>query len=151
MLGSEGYSPWGFPPAARTGTRLAPVWAAAGLCRPKNVRTQERGTSHIGVAILPDAVKSYFLEGISSIERAAEELSRLLPGYGDSWFLEDAEGDTIGYFYVTITEEEPAEFCVQVDLSGRHYRDDISVLSILRLLQRSLGGTLRNDNDEVIA
>lgn len=56
----------------------------------------------------------------------------------------------IGYFYVEITECEPAEFCVQVDISGRHYHDDVSVLSILRLLQRSLGGTIRDDDDKVI-
>jgi hypothetical protein len=99
-------------------------------------------------------VKSYYLEGISSCEKAEAELERLLPGQQSPWLLKAADGDPIAYFNVAneITSVDPdirGSF-VTVNISGRHYNEDAAVIFILRQLQSALGGDVRNDDGELV-
>ncbi len=105
-------------------------------------------------------MKGYALEGISSVERARTELGRLLPEQGVTWLLKSSDGDAIAYFNVfseedheLAAEEDEASWrrpYISVDISGRHYNEDSSVISILRKLQSAIGGDIRNDDDELI-
>ena len=104
-----------------------------------------------GTPILASVVKSYRLEEITSLERAIEELTLLLPGQENPWLLKDATGDAIAYFNVEITASEAATLCIVADVSGRHYDEDDAVVDILRLLRRAVGGAIRDDHDRLVA
>ena len=50
----------------------------------------------------------------------------------------DAEPDVDGPFYV------------QADVSGRHYNEDQSVILLLRSLQLTTGGIIKNEEDKAL-
>ena len=94
-------------------------------------------------------MKSYFLEGIASVEEAKVVLRDLLPGQENPWLLRAPDGDAIAYFRVEARgEAEDPEIelpAVLVDISGRHYHADDQVLTVLRALQRTIGGRITDD------
>jgi hypothetical protein len=149
MLEFAGYYPRWFPPPPGRKRDLSSV---GGRWRLSTKKFSDSGlpADRASAAIFVTAMKSYHLEEISSPEQATEELSRLLPGQENPWLLKDATGDAIAYFNVDITESEIATFCVIADISGRHYNEDDAVVDVLRLLQRAVGGTIRDDNDRVV-
>lgn len=91
-------------------------------------------------------MKSYFLEGILSYSRAQEALNRFIPGQADPWLLRDESGDAIAYFYIAESSEpELKQFAITADISGRHFNSDRQIISLLRLLQETVGGNITND------
>ncbi|HET9407926.1 MAG TPA: hypothetical protein VFO39_11870 [Candidatus Sulfotelmatobacter sp.] len=75
-----------------------------------------------------------------------------MPGQQAPWLIKADDGDVIAYLRV-IPKENGSEWagsCVTADVSGRHYFEDSSVISVLRQLQSAIGGEVTNDNGEVI-
>ncbi|MBX9400822.1 hypothetical protein K4L06_05815 [Lysobacter sp. BMK333-48F3] len=87
-------------------------------------------------------MKSYFLEGVRGRAETEAALSELLPGQTDPWILWHVPGDPIAY--LSIGEERNALY-VQADISGRHCRQDDTVVDVLRELQRRVGGIVGRD------
>lgn len=90
-------------------------------------------------------MKSYFLEGLGDVVLVRNELSNILPNWVDPWLLKTTDADPVAYFTVVANEADVVS--IQADLSGRHYDEDGAVLTILRELQKRLGGIVRDDND----
>lgn len=90
-------------------------------------------------------MKSYFLERLSDEYLARNQLSSLLPAQADPWLLLSGEGDPIAYF--NLVTDDAGVWCIQADVSGRHYEKDDAVLSIFRRLQQGIGGVIRDDDD----
>ena len=92
-------------------------------------------------------MKSYFLEGISSIEAGAASLNTLLSGQVNPWLLMASNGETVAYFYLTaIGEPELETPAITVEVSGRYFNADSDVIGVLQQLQSSLGGRISNNN-----
>ncbi len=91
-------------------------------------------------------MKSYFLEGICSNEKAIEALRRHFPGQEHPWLLHDASGDVIAYLDVAEGGDSTIRIpAIAVDISGRHFNSDALVLAVLRSLQSQLGGDITDD------
>jgi hypothetical protein len=76
-------------------------------------------------------MKTFFLEKISSRERAIEVLKAALPGQENPWLLVDSKGDAIAYFNLSENSENPRSFSIEADLRGRHYDAGNEVLHVL--------------------
>lgn len=98
-------------------------------------------------------MKSYFLEAIHDAAAARQALSELLPAQAEPWILMTADQDD-AVAYLDVQEEGQDElegpFVIQADVSGRHYNKDENVIDILRLLQKRLGGVIRDDFGNVL-
>jgi len=97
-------------------------------------------------------MKTYALQNISSCERAATELRAHLPGQQRPWLLRAFDGDVVAYFNV-LPEKEGSEWrghCVTADISGRHYTEDLAVISVLQRLQPVVGGEVTDDNSSTV-
>ncbi|AMK77910.1 MULTISPECIES: hypothetical protein [Methylomonas] len=91
-------------------------------------------------------MKSYFLEGVSSYGHAEETLGRILPGQMHPWLLRDSAGDVVAYIDLVEVNNSELKFpAVTADISGRHFNLDTEVITILKLLQESVGGEITND------
>jgi len=91
-------------------------------------------------------MKSYFLEGISSCNLAKEALNHFLPGQADPWLLRDKSGDVVAYFHIAeSSESELNRPAITAEISGRHFKSDTEVISMLILLQKAVGGYVTND------
>jgi hypothetical protein len=90
-------------------------------------------------------MKSYFLEGIRSIDAAKDALRARLPGQESPWLLLSAGGDPIAYFNVQGDLDGVANLNVQADVSGRHHNDVGAVIAVLRDLQLEVGGEVTAD------
>lgn len=95
-------------------------------------------------------MKTYSLDNIANLEGAARELRRLLPGQEMPWLLKDTAGDVIAYFNVGPSEAGGSQLWVTVDISGRHFGEERSVVAVLRELQAVVGGIVRDDNDQAL-
>jgi hypothetical protein len=92
------------------------------------------------------SVKSYFLAPISSRDDALAALSAVLPVERETWFLKDAAGDVMAYFYVAEPDGGSiVERMIIADISGRHYHCDSDVVAVLQKLKAELGGEITND------
>ncbi len=67
----------------------------------------------------------------------------MLPSGADPWLLNLQHDDPIAYFNL---EAASQAFCIQVDLSDRHFNEDGLVLDVLRKLRSKLGGVISDDN-----
>ncbi|QEN84767.1 hypothetical protein FZC33_00295 [Labrys sp. KNU-23] len=99
-------------------------------------------------------MKSYFLEELHDNIAAEEALTESLPGQARPWVIWTSGRDDV-VAYLNVCEETKGEtprgpFVIQADISGRHYHDDQKVIEVLCRLQERLGGTIRNDDDEVV-
>ncbi|MFC2253940.1 hypothetical protein ACETRX_30200 [Labrys portucalensis] len=99
-------------------------------------------------------MKSYFLEELHDNIAAEEALTESLPGQARPWIIWTSGRDDV-VAYLNVCEETKGEtprgpFVIHADISGRHYRGDQKVIEVLCRLQQRLGGTIRNDNDEVV-
>jgi len=93
-------------------------------------------------------MKTYILEPIASIEKAALILCQILPGQESPWLLLSSPGDPIAYFNIQPGGDHDyghVEPGVWADMSGRHYLEDERVLEVLRNLQSQLGGSIACD------
>jgi hypothetical protein len=90
-------------------------------------------------------MKSYFLEGVASVEGAVTALRRILPGQESPWVLRTQAGEPIAYFNVIESGAELACPAVQVDVSGRHWKRSGLVLSNIEELRSSVGGFISSD------
>lgn len=98
-------------------------------------------------------MKSYFLVGFESPERAKAALSDAFAGQaGETWVLFANADDPMAYFYLATNEcGEFEEFAkdaniIQVDISGRHFNEDDKIIAGLARLQGRLGGHIFNDD-----
>ena len=89
-------------------------------------------------------LKSYFLEGLIDEQSARCALSKVLPGQVDPWLLNSEAGDPIAYF--SVEKNEDGIFCIQADVSGRHFDQDDRASSVLHKLQCRFGGTVTDDS-----
>jgi hypothetical protein len=87
-------------------------------------------------------LKSYFLEGLIDEQSARCALSKALPGQVDPWLPNSEAGDPIAYF--DVEKNEDGIFCIQADVSGRHFDQDERISSVLQELRCQLGGTVTN-------
>jgi hypothetical protein len=97
-------------------------------------------------------VKSYFLDSVADAARARQVLSELLPTQSNPWVLQTTNGlDVIAYLNVLAGNECDCEgpYVIQADISGRHFNDDQSVISLLLSLRESLGGVILNDDERI--
>ena len=91
-------------------------------------------------------MKSYFLEGVSSVANATMALSEALPGQKAPWVLQTQTGEIIGYFDVVDNGvDDVVSPAVQVDVSGRHWDKIGVVLSTLESLRLQVGGKITTD------
>ena len=90
-------------------------------------------------------MKSYFLEGISSIEAAKNALSARLPGQQAPWLLRSASGDPVAYFNVQDKLDGQPVLNIQADISGRHH-SDTAVVAVLNDVKVTVGGRVTNDS-----
>ena len=77
----------------------------------------------------------------------------MFPGQVKPWLLMTDDGsDVVAYLNVEQEVEDILEgpFIIQADVSGRHYNEDRKVLNALRILQSRLGGSIRDDFDNVL-
>ena len=65
--------------------------------------------------------------------------SALLPEQNTTWLLLDPTGDPIAYFSLVERDDTTGLRTIQADVSGRHYREDAAVLTVLHQLQAYLG------------
>lgn len=121
-------------------------------CHRANADTVEGRAEHFRMARQANGtlrMKSYFLEGIASVEEAKVALREVLPGQQQPWLLRAPDGDVVAYFRVEACgEAEDPELelpAVIVDISGRHYHSDDQVLTVLRILQQTIGGRITDD------
>jgi hypothetical protein len=99
-------------------------------------------------------MKSYFLIGFKSTERAQAALSDSFAGQsGETWVLFANADDPMAYFYLGTNEHgEFEEFAkdanlIQADMSGRHFNEDDKIIAVLAGLQERIGGHIFNDDD----
>jgi len=90
-------------------------------------------------------LKSYFLEKISSVKKAKDILSYLLPSQSDPWVLLSENGVAIAYFSIEMESNEMECPAIQCDISGKYYFSDNEVLTILNKLQAEVGGFITDD------
>jgi hypothetical protein len=90
-------------------------------------------------------MKSYSLQNVASIESAADALREALPGQEAPWLLLSKSGDVIAYFSVSRGEIDVSGPAIVVDISGRHYHEDSSVIRVLQALQNDIGGQIVSD------
>ena len=90
-------------------------------------------------------MKSYFLAPIASRNDALAALSAVLPFENKMWFLKDAAGDVMAYFYVAEPDSSTDERAIVADISGRHFHCDSDVIAVLQNLKARLGGETAND------
>jgi len=90
-------------------------------------------------------MKSYFLEGISSLDAAKAALSARLPGQQEPWVLRSPAGDPVAYFNVQSHLDGQPVLNVQADVSGRHHNDDTAVVAVLDDVRAAIGGQVSND------
>ena len=64
----------------------------------------------------------------------------------------DDGNDVVAYLNVEQEVEGilKGPFIIQADVSGRHYNEDQKVLDALRILQSRLGGSIRDDFENVL-
>ena len=91
-------------------------------------------------------MKSYFLEGISSVEATKLALRARLPGQEEPWLLLAPDGDPIAYFNVYSDLDGEAVLNIQADVSGRHYNEDAVVLAVLEDIKSLVGGRVTDDS-----
>jgi hypothetical protein len=91
-------------------------------------------------------MKSYALDCISSIDVAKAALNSALPGQSSPWLLRADDNDVIAYFNVIKTDVDLVGPAVTADISGRHYNEDRRVLTVLALIQKSVGGEIKGDS-----
>ncbi len=88
-------------------------------------------------------MKTHSLQRITSLERAASALRSLLPGQESPWLLRSPSGDIVAYFDIVLEDGvDVVGPAVLADVSGRHYREDESVIAALRAIQQEAGGTI---------
>ncbi|QNQ08108.1 hypothetical protein [Sphingomonas alpina] len=99
-------------------------------------------------------MKSYFLIGFESAERAQAALSDFFAGQsGETWVLFANADDPMAYFYLGTNEYgEFEEFAkdanlIQADISGRHFNEDDKIVAVLAGLRDRIGGYIFNDDD----
>ncbi len=91
-------------------------------------------------------MKSYFLAPIHSRDAATAALDAIMPrGSADTWLLKDSDDDAVAYISLAEVDTVTGELSIQADVSGRHYRQDADVVSILERLRATLGGEITND------
>ena len=90
-------------------------------------------------------MKSYFLEGISSIDAARVALRSRLPGQESPWLLRSSSGDPLAHFNVGSDLDGAPILNIQADIRGRHYHEEAAVIAVLKDIQRLVGGVLTND------
>ena len=99
----------------------------------------------IALDITLGVMKSYFLEGISSLNDARAALSARLPGQQDPWLLRSPTGDPLAYFDVQSHLDDQPVLNIQANLSGRHYNQGESVKAVLDDLRATIGGRVTDD------
>ena len=92
-------------------------------------------------------MKSYFLIHVQHEGAARMALSKILPVQAEPWVLFDPKGNAVAYFNIDLEEDV---LQVQVDISGRHYNEDLKVIRVLRELQKMTGGIILDDFDNII-
>ena len=99
-------------------------------------------------------MKSYFLEAVSDEDNAKKTLSEILPSQADPWvLLTDDNREVIAYLNIAEGGEANAvegPYFISADMSSRHFHEDQQVISLLRALRVRLGGTIRDDFDNVL-
>jgi hypothetical protein len=106
---------------------------------PIAIACARRSTQPLG------AMKSYFLEGIRSIDAAKAALSARLPGQQEPWLLRSPGGDPIAYFNVQSHLDGQPVLNIQADVSVRHHNDDAAVVAVLVEVRAVIGGQVSND------
>jgi hypothetical protein len=92
-------------------------------------------------------MKSYLLIDVRDEDMANLVLSEILPDQAEPWVLFHSRGDAIAYFDIYLEEGGPL---IQADISGRHYYEDKKIIEILKRLQKAIGGTIIDDNENII-
>ena len=87
-------------------------------------------------------MKSYFLEGITSLDAARVALRATLPGQENQWLPADNNGNAVAYFNLSASDLDLHVPAVIVDISGRHSDQDENVVRVLRKLQTVVGGII---------
>jgi hypothetical protein len=90
-------------------------------------------------------MRRFFLEKITSRDRAIEVLNESLPGQKNPWLLVDSKGDAIAYFNLVESSENPGSFSIEADLSGRHHDSGNEVLYVLEKMRKQIGGLVGSD------
>ena len=90
-------------------------------------------------------MKSYFLEGISSVDAAKAALSARLPGQQEPWLLRSPAGDPVAYFNVQSHLDGRPVLNIQADVSGRHDNDGAAVVAVLDEVSAVIGGKVSDD------
>ena len=93
-------------------------------------------------------LKSFFLEEFDDGDAAKLILSKLLPHHIHPWLLRDDEDGVIAYLEIVNLPE--GKSFIQADLSGRHYVEDAKVLQVLKSVQEQVGGTITDDDGNVV-
>lgn len=86
--------------------------------------------------------KTYILEPISSIEKAAELLGQMLPEDNSTWLLLSPNGEPVGCFNIEAGIDHDYGPGVWADQIGQHDGVDEQLLDVLRRLQTQLGGEI---------
>ena len=90
-------------------------------------------------------MKSYFLEGIGSLDAARAALNARLPGQQDPWLLRSPARDPIAYFSVQSHLDGQPVLNIQADVSGRQDNDDAAVVEVLKDVRVAIGGQVPHD------
>jgi hypothetical protein len=90
-------------------------------------------------------VKSYFLAPIASRFAATAALDAALPGQREPWLLKSKDGDVVAYLDIVEKDAATGKRTIHADISGRHFNEDATVISVLGCLKAVLGGEITND------
>ncbi|MEI6196304.1 MAG: hypothetical protein WCS42_18450 [Verrucomicrobiota bacterium] len=88
-------------------------------------------------------MKSYFLAPVASRDAAILALNAVLPDQNKTWLLKDTAGDVTAYFSLVEADDTTGERTIQADVSGRHYNQDVDVVSVLQSSRHNLEDRLQ--------
>jgi len=90
-------------------------------------------------------VKSYFLDHVSSIAAAEDALRTELSGQEHPWLLLSSNGEVVACIDVAAKLVGEKNLHVQVNMSGKHYSEDITVIDLLQRIRTKVGGSVSHD------